>query len=136
MIKVIRTYAWINETPNSKVDRISIKGNEDSINGEERQKFPKRLISKCPATIFADKRTERVIGRIMFLTNSIRTIKFISWKGVPEGTIWAIIDEKFLDHPNIIKESHMVKAVVKEIDKWAVGVNENGVKAMRFIKRQ
>lgn len=86
--------------------------------------------------MLADNRTESVMGRIMFLTNSIKTIKFISWKGVPEGTIWAIIDEKFLDHPNIIKDNHIVKAIVKEIDRWAVGVNENGVRAIRFIKRQ
>lgn len=86
--------------------------------------------------MFADRRTESVIGRIIFLTNSIKTIKFINWGGVPDGTICAIIDEKFLDHPNIIKDIHIVKAIVKEMDKWAVGVNENGVKAKRFRKRQ
>lgn len=113
-----------------------MRGNEESIIGEDRQKFPSKLISRWPATILADKRTERVIGRIMFLTSSIITIKFISWEGVPEGTMWAIIEEKFLHHPNIIKDNHMVRAIVKEIDKWAVGVNENGVNAIRFIKRQ
>lgn len=136
MIKVIKTYAWINETPNSNTERIIIKGNEDSMIGEDRQKFPKSLINKCPATMLADKRTDRVIGRIMFLTNSISTMKFISWDGVPEGTMWAIIEEKFLDHPKIIKDIHIVNLIVKEIDKWAVGVNENGVKAIRFINKQ
>lgn len=113
-----------------------MRGNDDNIIGDERQKFPKRLISKCPATILADRRTESVIGRIMFLTNSINTIKFISWKGVPEGTIWAIMDEKFLVHPKIIKDSHIASLIVKEIDKWAVGVKENGVNAIRFINKQ
>lgn len=104
--------------------------------GEERQKFPRRLISKCPATILADSRTERVMGRIMFLTNSIITMKFISWIGVPDGTICAIIEEKFLVHPKIMKDIHSVRAIVNEIDRWAVGVNENGVSAIRFKKRQ
>lgn len=113
-----------------------MRGNDDSIMGEERQKFPNNLISKWPATILADKRTERVIGRIIFLTSSINTIKFISWEGVPEGTMWAIIDEKFLDHPKIIKDIHIVRLIVKEIDRWAVGVKEKGVKAIRFINRQ
>lgn len=76
------------------------------------------------------------MGRIIFLTSSIRTIKFISCIGVPEGTMWAIIDEKFLDHPKSMKDNHNVKAIVKEIDKWAVGVNENGVSAIKFINKQ
>lgn len=103
--------------------------------GDLKQKFPNSLISKCPATILADSRTESVIGRIKFLTNSIRTIKFINWRGVPEGTMWAIIEEKFLDHPNSIKDIHKVKVMVKEIDRCAVGVKENGVKAIRFINK-
>ena len=78
VINVIKTYAWIKETPNSRIDSISIRGNEDSIIGEERQNPPKRLIKRWPATILADSRTESVIGRIKFLTSSIKTMKFIS----------------------------------------------------------
>lgn len=86
--------------------------------------------------MLADNRTDKVIGRIRFLTSSIRTIKFISWVGVPDGTIWAIIDEKFLAHPNIMKDNQKVSAIVKEIDRCAVGVKEKGVKAIRFINKQ
>jgi len=46
------------------------------------------LISKCPATILAARRTDRVMGRIKFLTNSIKTIRGIRAAGVPDGTRW------------------------------------------------
>ena len=49
------------------------------------EKLAKRLISRWPATILAVSRIARVIGRIMFLMNSIRTIKFIRGSGVPVG---------------------------------------------------
>jgi hypothetical protein len=44
------------------------------------------LRRRCPATILAVKRTERVIGRIRFLMVSIKTIKNDSPIGVPSGT--------------------------------------------------
>lgn len=47
--------------------------------------FPKSLISRCPAIIFAVNRTANDPGRIMFLVVSIITIKGISTGGVPEG---------------------------------------------------
>lgn len=50
---------------------------------------PKRFNNKCPAIILAASRTERVIGRMIFLTNSINTIKGINTGGVPDGTKWA-----------------------------------------------
>jgi len=51
-------------------------------------KFPSNERSKCPATMLADKRIDRVIGRIMFLVSSIITMKFIRAIGVPMGTVW------------------------------------------------
>lgn len=53
--------------------------------------LPNSVISRCPATILAIKRTDRVIGRIRFLMVSIKTIKGINAPGVPEGTICANI---------------------------------------------
>jgi len=41
--------------------------------------------------MFAIKRTDRVIGRITFLIDSIRTMKGIRAPGVPDGTMWANI---------------------------------------------
>lgn len=46
--------------------------------------LPKRVISKCPAIILADKRTAKVRGRIILLVVSIRTIKGIN----PGGVLW------------------------------------------------
>lgn len=123
------------DTPNSRTERANIRGKESKFPTLSKQNLPSKLISKWPATIFAERRTERVIGRIKFLTVSISTIKFISWTGVPEGTKWDIIWEKFFDHPIAIKETQKVKAIVKEMVKWAVGVKEKGVRAIRFIAK-
>jgi len=54
-------------------------------------KFPNSESSRCPATMLAVNRTDRVIGRIKLLVISISTIKFISIDGVPIGTKWIII---------------------------------------------
>lgn len=43
---------------------------------------------RCPAIILAVKRTDRVTGRMILLTVSIRTINDDSAIGVPLGTKW------------------------------------------------
>lgn len=47
------------------------------------RKLPRSDISKCPAIRFAVSRTQSVIGRIIFLVSSIRTINGIRGEGVP-----------------------------------------------------
>jgi len=47
---------------------------------------PRRVRSKWPATMFAASRIDKVPGRIIFLTVSIRTINGIRAPGVPDGT--------------------------------------------------
>jgi len=47
----------------------------------------RRCIRRCPAVMFATSRTDNVIGRIKFLTISIKTIIGIKGKGDPIGTI-------------------------------------------------
>lgn len=58
---------------------------------------------RCPATIFAVSRIERVIGRIINLINSIKTIKGIKIVGVFDGVrcvnMWL---EKLIQPNNII----------------------------------
>jgi len=49
--------------------------------------FPKRVIKRWPATIFAISRTAKVNGRITFLTDSIRTMNGINGPGVLCGTM-------------------------------------------------
>lgn len=50
---------------------------------------PRRQSNKWPAIILADKRIAKVIGRIMFLIVSIKTINIIKAVGVLRGTKWA-----------------------------------------------
>ena len=65
--------------------------------------LPRRVISKCPATMFAINRTANVKGRMTFLIVSIRTIKGIKAVGVLWGTKCANIWFVVFNHPNIIK---------------------------------
>lgn len=44
-------------------------------------------MSRCPAVMFAVSRTHSVIGRMMILMVSTKTMKFISGVGVPWGVI-------------------------------------------------
>ena len=50
---------------------------------------PNNVSNKCPATIFAANRIDKVIGRIILLIVSIITIMGIKNVGVPTGTKWA-----------------------------------------------
>jgi len=68
--------------------------------------LPKRVIKRCPAIRLAVSRTQRVIGRIMFLVISITTIKDIKAIGVPWGNKWDSTNFVFWSQPNIIKLSH------------------------------
>lgn len=59
-----------------------------------------------------------MIGRIKFLTVSIKTINGISAAGVPLGTVCANMCVVLVIQPNIIKDSHSGKARVNVIVKW------------------
>lgn len=72
--------------------------------------------------MFAAKRTERVIGRIMLLTNSIRTIKGIRTEGVPIGTRCAKNSVKLFVNLNNMKAIHRGKASERVIAKCLVAV--------------
>ena len=61
--------------------------------------FPRRDSSRWPASILAVNRIARVHGRIMFLIDSIITIKFINTVGVFIGTKWINILLVLIDHP-------------------------------------
>jgi len=87
--------------------RIWVKIKETKIKLEEEAVwFPRRVINKCPATILAIRRTASVKGRIIFLIDSIRTIKGMRRVGVLWGTRWANICFMLLIQPNIINASH------------------------------
>ena len=54
--------------------------------------MPSRVISRCPATMFAIRRTAKVRGRMIFLMDSINTINGIRAEGVLCGTKCANIN--------------------------------------------
>lgn len=72
--------------------------------------FPSSESIKCPAIILAVSRTDRVIGRMMFLIISMITMKGSNGAGVPDGTMWANIIFGDFAHPKIIIDSHRVNA--------------------------
>lgn len=93
---------------------------------------PKRFSNKCPAIIFAANRTDNVIGRITFLTSSIKTMKGINTGGVPEGTKWAKKCVRLFTSLYKMKDSHKGRAKAKVIARWLVAVNvkENNPKVL------
>jgi hypothetical protein len=67
--------------------------------------FPIRVISRCPAIMFAASRIAKVPGRIIFLIVSIHTMNGINTLGVPCGTRWISMWFVFLIHPNSMNPS-------------------------------
>lgn len=90
MIKIENTYDWIIETADSRVTRsswIKIKMGKNKLLmiGPI---LPNRVNRRCPAIILAVNRTVKVIGRIIFLIDSIQIMNGIKILGVPWGTRW------------------------------------------------
>ena len=76
----------------------------------------------CPALILAISRTERVIGRAMILTVSIRTKKGFRGAGAPIGRRAATADLGIKTAPEIIIDSHKGNPNVKETARWLVAL--------------
>lgn len=74
----------------------------------------------CPALIFAMSRTERVTGRAMILTVSIRTKKGFKAAGAPIGSNAATTDPGAETTPEIIKDNHKGNPREKEIARCLV----------------
>jgi hypothetical protein len=103
---VIKTYAWIVETPVSINDKINLVTHIGVRMFIFINMFPINDSSKCPDTKLAINRMDRVSGRIRFLIISITTIKFIRATGVPVGVMCVIIFFVFFNHPIIIGGNH------------------------------
>lgn len=85
-----------------------------------------RWIKRWPLIIFADKRIDKVIGRIKFLTVSIITIEEVKIIGAPMGTRCIIILLKDVNHPLIIKVIQIGNAIIIERVICLVGVKIYG----------
>lgn len=97
--------------------------------------LPNRVNNKCPAIIFAVKRTIKVIGRIIVLIDSIKIIKGIKIFGVPWGTKWVNIWLVLFNHPKIIRDIHNGIENLKLEVKWLVLVKINGNRPKKLLRR-
>lgn len=85
--------------------------------------------------MFAINRTANVPGRIIFLIDSITTIKGIKIEGVPWGTRWANICCIWLIHPNSIKLNQRGRANVKVRVRWLVDVKIYGNSPKKLLNK-
>lgn len=85
--------------------------------------------------MFAANRTDKVIGRMMFLIISIITIKGIKAAGVPIGTKWARKSVMLLTILNIINLNQKGKANERVIAKCLVDVKVNEKRPSVLLKK-
>jgi hypothetical protein len=81
-----------------------------------------RPIKMWPAVMFAAKRTDKVIGRIICLTVSIITINWERGRGVLKGTKCLEKWFGFFKTLNITKDNHSGKANLNVNIIWALKV--------------
>lgn len=107
--------------------------NRDELNWGAAE-CPISEIRRCPAIILAANRTERVNGRITFLTISIITIKGIKTEGVPRGTKWAIVELGSIEFLRSMCpiQSGMARVQVKV--KWEEEVKMKGNSPLKLLK--
>jgi len=91
-----------------------------------------KAIKICPAVMFAAKRTERVIGRIICLTLSIRVINWERAIGVLKGTRWAKKWFVLLRALKSQKANQRGKAKDRVKAMWAVSVKTYGKRPIKF----
>lgn len=137
VLKIVNTYDWIIATAVSKVksSNCAIIKIEIITIDKEFPVFPRRVKSKCPAIIFADSRTAKVPGRIMFLIVSINTINGIKTAGVPWGTKWANMWLVLLIHPKNINLNHKGRAKDRVRVKWLVLVKIYGNSPKKLLNK-
>lgn len=125
-LNTLKTYAWMTDTATSSIVSIRRKARRDlSIltpnGGAAELRRDKR---RWPATMLADRRIERVKGRITLLTSSIITIKGIRIGGVLRGTKWASIKNGTFTIPINMCPNHRGRANVIVKVRWLEEVNE------------
>jgi len=94
-----------------------------------------KAIKICPAVMFADSRTDRVIGRIIWLTDSISTINCERAIGVLRGTRclrkWLVL----LIMLKTINPIHIGKAILRLKAMWALRQKIYGVIPKMLINK-
>jgi len=82
--------------------------------------------------MFAINRIDKVIGRIIFLVNSIKTRAGVKVIGDPSGTRWVRNLFNLLYKEYIIILSHIVKPIGNTIVIWEFIVNKVGIIEIKF----
>jgi len=128
VIRVMNTYAWIPATADSRIVKtigisidIAVAVAPISIRA-----FPNSDINKCPAIMFAVSRTHRVIGRMILLVISIKTMKFIKAIGVPCGSKCVSMCLYFFVHPYELIVNHIKRDMGRVNVKCALMENSWG----------
>ena len=116
---ITKTYLWINATANSRIrSTIRLKLVMLRIKIE----LLASAIKICPAVMFAHNRTDRVIGRMIWLMVSIIVINWDRAKGVDRGTKWLKKWLVFFLTENRIILIHTGKAKLNLKSIWLVTV--------------
>lgn len=97
--------------------------------------FDNKIIKMCPARMFAINRTDKVIGRINLLTNSIIESNKINIIGQPIGIKWISKFFKFFITVNIITVVHIINAILIIILIWDVKVKLYDKIDIKFSKK-
>jgi len=92
-----------------------------------------KVNNKWPAIILAVNRIVKVMGRIIFLMDSIKIINGINTLGVPWGTKWVNIWLVSFIHPKIIILSQRGRVKDRLIDKCLVLVKINGNNPIKLL---
>jgi len=123
----------MSDTAISNIDKINI-GIDEAIMllKDNSAKFLSNSISRCPATMLAVNRTDKVMGRMMLLTISMANMKLIRGNGVPMGIVWISMCFVMKFQAKIMIRNHIDIAKENEMVMWAVGVKIKGNRAIKF----
>lgn len=129
VVSIVKTYLWIAATAISRKNKIRRTDDRGLIIVVVDLL---RAIRMCPAVMLAARRTANVIGRIICLILSIKTMNWDSGSGVLKGTKWLRKWALFLVSLKSTIPNHSGKAAEKVISMWAVRVNTNGMRPDMF----
>jgi len=96
---------------------LKIQKERKKVTGAASEILLSRLNRRCPATMLAASRTERVMGRIASLIDSMNTIKKERLIGVPNGVRWQNMLFVKFSHPYSMYISHRGRLSLREITK-------------------
>ena len=114
---------------------MNIKGNQPRASPNENINPANTFKSVCPAIIFANSRTDKLIGRTRYEISSIKIRRIVNGNGVPDGINNFKKPIPFLAKPVIVtpKKTTIAKANVTAM--WLVTVNVYGIIPIRFANK-